>query len=92
LKLLSDGISKREIRRLVHVSRLSAKKYEEIFVNHPFSYAELLKLSAADLDLIVTVTVAEKPAIKSLNAFFPTMENELKRTGVTKHFLWEKYL
>lgn len=91
LKLLSDGISKREISRLVHISRISAKKYEEIFTKHPFSYAELLKLSVADLDLLVSNPVAEKPTIKSLNALFPTLENQLKRTGVTKHFLWEKY-
>ncbi len=92
LKLLSEGISKREISRLLNVSRISAKKYEEIFLNHPFSYAELLKLSSADLDQIVAISVVEKPAIKSLNTFFPTMENELKRTGVTKHYLWQKYL
>ena len=92
LKLLSDGISKREVSRLVHVSRISVKKYEELFLNHPFSYAELLKLSAIDLDQIVAIPVSEKPAIKSLNAYFPILENELKRTGVTKHLLWEKYL
>lgn len=91
LKLLHEGVSRRQICDLARAHRLTIKKYEGIFTSHPFSYAELLKLSDKELDQIVATPIIEKPAVKALNELFVDMEIELRRKGVTKYFLWERY-
>ena len=92
LKLLHVGTSQRQICVLARVHRLTVRKYEGIFTNHPFSYGQLLRLSDKELDQIVATPITENPTIAALNVLFPQMEIELKRKGVTKHFLWERYL
>jgi transposase len=92
LKLLHEGVSQRQICNLARAHRLTIKKYEAIFTSHPFSYADLLKLSDKELDQIVATPIVEKPVVKALNELFIGMEVELKRKGVTKYFLWERYL
>lgn len=91
LKLLHQGVSQRQICDLARVHRLTIKKYEGIFTSHPYSYPDLLKLTDKELDQIVATPIVEKPVVKALNERFGTMEVELKRKGVTKYFLWEKY-
>ncbi len=91
LRLLADGVKKRKISRLVVVSRESVDKYERIFKAHPLGFVELLRLSDKDLFSIISPPALEKPTHSELVALFPKMEQDLKRVGVTKLYLWEKY-
>lgn len=91
LRLLADGVKKRKISRLVVVSRESVDKYERIFKAHPLDFTQLLRLSDKDLFSIISPPALEKPTHSELLGLFPKMEQDLKRVGVTKLYLWEKY-
>ena len=49
--------------------------------------------SDAELEELFSNSITSEltPKLKSLYAFFPYMERELKKTGVTKHLMWEEY-
>ncbi len=91
LRLLSAGESKRLISERMNASRKTVDKYESIFVQHPLNYKELLKLSDKELMSVIAPPAAHAPTNDELYGLFPDMERELKRVGVTKLFLWEKY-
>lgn len=91
LRLLSAGESKRLISERLNASRKTVDKYESIFVQHPLSYKELLNLSDKELMSIIAPPATHAPTNDELYGLFPDMERELKRVGVTKLFLWEKY-
>jgi transposase len=91
IKLLGEGTKKREIGRLLGMSRKTVDKYELIFSNHPLNYEQLHKLPDQEIDAIVTPKGPENTSEKHLNTLFPQMELELKKVGITKHHLWKKY-
>ena len=63
---------------------------------------QLLNLSIEDIDNKTDAQLEElfsnhlsaepSPKIKTLYKFFPYMEKELKKTGVTKQLMWEEYI
>jgi transposase len=92
LKLCLEGKSLREISRLTGMSRNTIYKYKDLLDCHPLSYKELLKLTDKELYSIVLPPATEERAdLRVLYGLFPVMEEQLKRTGVTKFLLWEKY-
>jgi transposase len=91
LRLLDGGDSKRSISNRVRVSRKTVDKYEQIFEQHPLSYKELLKLSDKELYSIIAPPAIHKPSHEELYNLFPSLEGELKKVGVSKLLLWEKY-
>ena len=91
LRLLLDGKSRRYISRTSEVSRKAVDKYVHIFNSHPFSLFELQKLGEYDLQQIVKPGFKKKPTLETLYEYFPTVVKELKKVGITKQFLWNRY-
>lgn len=91
LRLLSAGESKRFISERMRSSRKTVDKYESVFSRHPLGYKELLKLSDKELMSIIAPPAEHAPTHDELYGLFPDMERELKKVGVTKLYLWEKY-
>ncbi|WP_223609581.1 hypothetical protein [Chryseobacterium sp. OSA05B] len=48
----------------------------------------------AELELLFSNTIVQSisPKLQSLYDFFPKMERELKKVGVTVYHMWEQYL
>ena len=91
LRYQIEGKSKREISKRTEMSRNTVEKYLLVFESHPLSFKELLKLSDSELYAIVIQPVDVKPHWESLYALFPSMETELKRVGMTRGLIWERY-
>lgn len=93
LRLHAQGSSKLQIAGQTGIARNTLKKYLEAFKQCGFSYAQLCELSDTDLEDLFVKPV-EKPLstkLETLFSLFPQIEKELKRKGVTRFLLWEKY-
>lgn len=86
-----EGRSRREISNRTGLSRNTVEKYLLVFETHPLTSEELLSLSDSELHSIVVQPGAVKPHWESLYALFPSMETELKRVGMTRRLIWERY-
>ena len=91
LRYQIEGKSKREISKRTELSRNTVEKYLLVFESHPLTFKELVKLSDSELHAIVIQPVDSKPQWESLYALFPFMETELKRVGMTRRLIWERY-
>lgn len=92
LQLKNDGIAIREIARRTGISRNSIKKYLSR-LEQPLSEAAT-DLSNQQLAEAAYDNDASLPAIErrqTLIKHFSYAENELKKTGVTRHLLWLEY-
>lgn len=94
LKLHNKGKSKSFISKYLSLSRNTVKKYIALY--------QLLNLSPEDLDKQSDQQLEElfsknqediiSPRLKKAYEFFPHMEKQLKRDGVTKYSMWEEYI
>ncbi len=91
LRLLSEGVSKRQIAERTRSSRKTIDKYEEIFRRHPYDYGKLLQQSHKELLSIIAPVSEQKPSHLELYGLFPGMVERLKLRGVSKQMLWEEY-
>jgi len=91
LRYQIEGKSKREISKRTGLSRNTVEKYIAVFESHPLSFKELLNQSDSELNAIVMQPVEQKPQWDSLYALFPSMETDLKRVGMTRRLIWERY-
>ena len=91
LKLSLDGCSLRQISTMVGISRTTLSKYKAFLDKYPLSFKELLQLSDKELYSIVYPPSEDKISHEKLYAFFPEMERQLARIGVTRFMIWEKY-
>ena len=81
------------ISKYLSISRNTVKKYIALY--------QLLNLSIEDINLKSDVelealfsnskTQTLSPRLKAVYDFFPYMERELKKTGITKQSMWEEY-
>jgi transposase len=94
IQLHTQGKSKLFISRYLDLSRNTVDKYIAQFKLLGLSLEEVEKLTDIDLDKLFFIRVQEElpPRIKALYSFFPYMEKELKRTGVTRQTMWEEYI
>jgi len=94
LQLYSQGKSKLFISNYLELSRNTVDKYILQFRLLDLPIDEIDKLNDTDLDKLFFVQVSEDlpPRQKALYDFFPYMEKELKKTGVTRHLMWEEYI
>ena len=94
LQLYSQGKSKLFISQYLELSRNTVDKYtlQYRLLNLPLE--EIDKLTDTDLDKLFFVQIPEdlSPKLKVLYSFFPYMEKELKKTGVTRQLIWEEYI
>lgn len=92
--LYHQGRDKSFISRYLQLSRTTVQKYINLF-----------KILGQDIELITGKSDAEldtlfsshnqtelSPKLQALYDFFPYVEKELKRKGVTKQLMWEEYL
>jgi len=93
LKLHAQGRSKVFISKYLQLSRNTVKKYIKQFISLELPFDEIDKKSDQELEaLFITKEVKSLPKRTSeLYAFFPYVEKELRKTGVTKMLLWEEY-
>lgn len=96
IRMKNNGFSNVEISLSLKKSRTTVIKYLSAFENSGFGYTELLELSDNDLfDLFEaedSTAISERDTTHlELIDFFPYVEKELKRVGVTRHILWEEY-
>ena len=94
LQLHSQGKSKLFISKYLELSRNTVDKYvlQYKLLNLPLEEVE--KLTDNDLDKLFFVQIKEdlSPRQKVLYSFYPYMEKELKKTGVTRQLMWEEYI
>lgn len=94
LRLYSQGESKLKISSLTGVSRNTLKKYLKIYSELQLSLALIEQKSDQELDLLFGENLIVEPCdrYKALEPYFPKMEKELKKRGMTRHILWERYI
>jgi transposase len=94
LRLYAQGESKLRISELTGVSRNTLKKYLKLYAQLGLNLAEIEKKSDQDLDQLFGECQLPEPCekYKVLETFFPEMEKELKKRGVTRQILWERYI
>lgn len=94
LRLHTKGESKLKISELTGVSRNTLKKYLKIYKRLGLSLHDIEGLSDQKLDHLFGENLMPEPSdkYKALESFFPTMEKELKKRGITRQLLWEKYI
>ena len=94
LQLYSQGKSKLFISQYLELSRNTVDKYTLQYRLLDLSLEEIDKLTDTDLDKLFFVQIPEdlSPKLKVLYSFFPYMEKELKKTGVTRQLIWEEYI
>lgn len=89
----TSGMSKREISKRTHVSRNTVKKYISLLIDSKLTSEQINSLSYEQIYLLISPT--EDPLICTTHThvldLFPQMSKDLKKTGVTRLYLWERY-
>ena len=94
LQLSLNGKSKKFISNYLNLSRNTVKKYLIELNALNLSIEDIKKLSDLDLEklFIEKLPVVQSAREAVLYKFFPYMEKELKKTGVTRMIIWQEYL
>jgi len=94
IKFHCEGKSKVFISSYLSLSRNTVKKYISLFKVLDIPFSEFNKKSDAELEAIFVLKPIEiiDPKLQKTYDFFPQMERELKKVGVTIHIMWEKYI
>lgn len=93
LRMYTQGKSKLLISGQTGVARNTVSKYINQLIQLKRTIDELIKLSDHELNKIFSNEEEVVPSQREqeLYAFFPTVERELKRPGVTLQLKWEDY-
>lgn len=100
LQLLQRAASERKIAQELGISRTTLRKYTIAFKASSFSYQQLLDMDDPTLAQIIYPAAQpannDNPSDDTRLAVFNVKRDyflkELKRTGVTKHVLWNEYI
>lgn len=94
IQLYGQGKSKLFISKYLSLSRNTVKKYIALYQLLNFSIEDIKLKSDTELEAIFSSNNEPDipPRVKALYAFFPQMERELKKVGVTKLLMWEEYI
>lgn len=94
IQLHEQGKSKLFISNYLSVARNTVKKYLAIYKLLDLSLEDISKRTDAELEsLFISPSAPDlPPKLKQLYAFFPYMERQLKKTGVTKLSMWQEYI
>lgn len=93
LKFHCQGKCKLFISNYLLLSRNTVKKYIALFESLGMSSSLLDEKTDSELELIFSqsVSVSVNPKLEQLHAYFPKMDREFKKVGVTQQLLWEEY-
>ena len=94
LQLYLKGRSKQFISKYLSISRNTIKKYLRQFSKLGLLAEELDQLSDLELEKLFIESPVVGPSARqaSMYRFFPYMEKELKKTGVTRQLMWLEYI
>lgn len=94
IQLFQQGKSKLFISKYLDLSRNTVDKYILNYKLLDLPAEEIERLTDSDLDKLFFVKVIEEltPRQRVMYEFFPFMEKELRKTGVTRHLMWEEYI
>jgi transposase len=94
LRLYAKGEKKLKISELTGVSRNTLKKYVKIYLRLGLRLQDVEMLNDHELDRVFEDNIQIEPSdkYKALEVFFPTIEKELKRRGITRQLVWERYI
>ena len=93
LRLHNSGKSKRFISTLLGISRNTVTKYLDYFSVCGLSYDEIMRLSDKQLEEMFESKTNENPQkLNQLLELFPIYDRDLKKPGMTKGKLWERYI
>ncbi|MCO6499863.1 MAG: IS21 family transposase [Vicingus serpentipes] len=81
------------ISKYLSVSRNTVKKYLSLYRILGLKLSDINQKSDLELEKLFSQTkeANTSPRIKAIHDFFPYMEKELKKTGVTKFLMWQEY-
>jgi len=97
LEHLSRSTSISKIALVMGMSRNTVKDYRDKFILTGVGFSQLLEHTDVELSLLIkskpsnSLNELEEKRIREFNALLPYFLNELEKTGVTKHLLWEEY-
>ena len=93
ITLHHQGNSKVFISKYLSLSRNTVKKYIALYQLLNLSIEDIKQKSDAELEELFSNNKSQNPSprLQAVYAFFPYMERELKKTGVTRQLMWEKY-
>lgn len=90
--LYHQGRDKSFISRYLQISRTTVQKYINLLRVLNLDMDELNQKSDAELEQLFSTNLPGLSSkLQAVYDFFPYMEKELKRTGVTKQLIWEEY-
>jgi len=93
IQLKRKGLSNRKVAQALGVSRNTVNTYIQAFTGHELSYEQLEGLSEGELaGLFPQADSKDRKRYEQLTGYFPTFENELRKTGCTLQTLWRSYL
>ena len=93
LQLYQQKKGKLFISKYLSISRNTVKKYIALYQMLNLSIDDINQKSDAELEVLFSnnKTQTLTPKLKTAYDFFPYMERELKKTGVTRQSVWEEY-
>ncbi|MCE3077298.1 IS21 family transposase [Chryseobacterium gwangjuense] len=94
IKFYSEGKSKLFISNYLSLSRNTVKKYLSLFEVLGLNQEMINEKTDAELELLFSHNTVQPVSTKlqSLHNFFPGMERELKKVGITIQHMWEEYI
>ena len=94
IKLHCSGKSKLFISQYLSLSRNTVKKYISLFEVQGLTIEEINQKTDLELEMLFSHPPEESISqrLQKLYEFFPHMERELKRVGVTSQCMWEEYI
>lgn len=94
IRLHTEGRGKKFIASYLDVSKNTVKKYIELFKQTGLTYQEVSQLSDGEVyRLFQMPSEKELPErLQTLRAFFPKVQKEVKRPGVTRLHMWQEYI
>ena len=93
ITLHHQGKSKVFISKYLSLSRNTVKKYIALYQLLNLTIEDIDNKSDAELEDLFSNTKTQNPSprLQALYDFFPYMERELKKTGVTQQLMWQEY-
>ncbi len=94
IKFNCSGKSKLSISNYLSLSRNTVKKYISLFEVLALPFETIYQKTDAELEALFSQNTLESisPKLQTLYNFFPQMERELKKVGVTVLHMWRSIL
>ena len=94
IRLYVEGKGKKQIATCLELSKNTVKKYVRLFIDTHLSYEDVENLTDRELYQRFQMTSEKEIPLRlqELYAFFPHLQKELKRPGVTRLLMWKQYI